>query len=92
MGVLELFTKIMGFETHKSKVEKFKILMAEHGVTPENTIFITDTLGDIKEAHKVNIRTIAETFGFHTRERLALGTPFTIVDSWKEIEEALDEL
>ena len=91
-GVLGLFAQILGVETHESKVEKFKILMEHNGITSENAVFITDTLGDIIEARKVGIKTIAETFGFHDRERLAQGEPFTIVDSWEEIEETLSEL
>lgn len=92
LDLLELFTRVMGQETHRSKVEKFKMLMDQNGITPKDTIFITDTLGDIKEANKVGIRTIAETFGFHPRERLALGEPLKIVDSWAEIENCLKEL
>jgi phosphoglycolate phosphatase len=88
-GALALFTCIMGAETHKSKVEKLKMLMAEYGVTPENALFITDTLGDIKEAHKVGLRTIAETFGYHDRARLVLGAPYRIVDTWEELEQAI---
>lgn len=91
-GVLPLFVRIMGLETHRSKVEKFKMLIEENGITPENTIFVTDTLGDIKEAEKVGIKTIAETFGFHDRERLAQGNPFRIVDSWDEIEQTISNL
>ncbi len=68
------------------------MLMTENGVTIANTIFVTDTLGDIREATKVGIRTIAETFGFHNRERLKLGDPFRIVDSWEEIEAVVHEL
>jgi len=90
--ILNLFSGIMGVETHPSKIEKFKMLMQENGVTIENTVFVTDTLGDVKEAHKVKIRTIAETFGFHDRNRLELGNPFKIVDSWDEIEKAISEL
>ena len=91
-GLLTYFTRIMGVETHKSKVEKFKLLTNEYGITPNNSIFITDTLGDIREAHKVGIRTIAETFGFHDRKRLELGHPFRIVNSWDEIESTVREL
>jgi len=90
--LLGLFIRVMGKETHESKVEKFTILNTDHAVTPENALFITDTLGDIKEAHKVNIRTIAETFGFHNRERLMIGKPFRIADSWEEIEEIVSSL
>ncbi len=91
-GILKLFVRVMGVETHTSKVEKFKILIAECDVTPLNSVFVTDTLGDVKEAHKVQIRTIAETFGFHSRERLVQGVPFKIVDSWEEIEHVIATL
>ncbi|HEY0010650.1 MAG TPA: HAD-IA family hydrolase [Candidatus Paceibacterota bacterium] len=91
-GLLPLFVRIMGEETHPSKVEKFKLLFEEHEVTPDTCVFITDTLGDIREAHKVGVRSIAETFGFHDRERLALGEPFAIADSWEEIEDIISSL
>lgn len=91
-GVAGLFTRIMGEEMHRSKVEKFKILIEQNGITPDNSIFITDTLGDVKEANKVNIKTIAETFGYHDRARLAQGNPFKIADSWDEIEQVLHDL
>ncbi len=91
-GILGLFERVLGAETNFSKVAKFKILMNEHGVTTGNTIFVTDTLGDIKEATKVGLRTIAETFGFHPRERLAQGNPYALVDSWKEIENEILKL
>jgi phosphoglycolate phosphatase len=88
-GTSELFARIMGAETHKSKAEKFRMLMAEYAVTPENALFITDTLGDIREAHRVGLRTIAETFGYHDRARLALGEPYRLVDTWDELERAI---
>jgi phosphoglycolate phosphatase len=91
-GILNLFARVMGEETHRSKVEKFRMLMQSEDINPENSIFVTDTLGDIKEAHKVGIRTIAETFGFHNRERLQQGNPFRIADSWEEIEETIRRL
>lgn len=88
--ISHLFKRVMGRETHVSKVEKFKMLMRENEISPDNILFITDTLGDIKEAHTVGIRTIAETFGFHNRERLELGRPYRIVDTWEEIEQVIE--
>jgi len=90
--VIQFFSRIMGAETHLSKAHKFRILMEEERVTPENSVFITDTLGDVKEAHKVGLRTIGETFGFHDRERLQQGDPFKIADSWEEIEKIIYEI
>ena len=89
-GLLDLFSRIFGQETHFSKVEKFKILIHEEGVNEGNSVFVTDTLGDIKEAHVVGVKTIAETFGFHNRARLEIGEPYALVDSWEEIEQAIE--
>ena len=58
----------------------------------DKSTFVTDTLGDIKEANKLNIKTIAETFGFHNRQRLEKGKPYAIVDSWDELESELTRI
>lgn len=86
------FKNVYGFEAHKSKVEKFKILLEEENISPEECLFITDTLGDIKEANEVNIKTIGVTWGFHNRERLEKGNCETIIDSPKEIIKAIRKI
>ena len=91
-GIIHIFDRVLGVETHKSKVEKFKILMIEHGVTDENAIFVTDTLGDIFEAKKVGIRTIAVDFGFHERERLEKGKPLKIISDFRHLLPELEQL
>lgn len=55
----EYFTSVLGADVHTSKVEKFKMAMTAAAVSAEETIFITDTLGDIREANHVGIDTIA---------------------------------
>lgn len=86
------FDAIYGYNTHKSKITKFEMLRDQFGIDFDETVFITDTLGDIKEGNKVGVKVIAETFGFHSRERLAQGSPYKIVDSWKEIEQEITTL
>lgn len=83
------FTKILGVETHKSKVEKFKILFNETCLIKENFNFITDTLGDVLEGNKAGVKTVAVDFGYHERERLEKGQPFRIISSFEELEEIL---
>ena len=58
----------------------------------DETVFITDTVGDIKEGNKVGVKVIAETFGFHPRERLEQEESYAVVDSWDEIEEKIRNL
>ena len=80
-----LFKEVLGKETHHSKIEKFSFLFKKYNLLKEDCIFITDTLGDILEANKVGLKTIAVDFGFHERERLEKGNPFKIVSHFNEI-------
>jgi phosphoglycolate phosphatase len=82
---LSLFKEVLGFETHKKKDFKFQILFDKYEITKNDCVFVTDTLGDILEANKLDIKTIAVDFGFHERERLKKGNPFKIVSSFDEI-------
>jgi len=84
-GLRACFASVYGMETHRSKVAKFKMILTSAKLDPSEVLFVTDTLGDVREAAVVGISTIAETFGFHNRERLVQGNPYKIVDTWDEI-------
>jgi len=88
-GVAHLFDEVWGAATHKSKVEKLKGLMKAHHVLPEETVFVTDTLGDIREAREAGIESVAVTWGFHPKERLLKGNPQSVVETPKELLEVL---
>jgi len=91
-GLTDCFEAVYGYNTHKSKIVKFEMIRDTFNVDLGEAIFITDTLGDIREANKLGIKTIAETFGFHNRERLQHGDPHMIVDTWDEIEAEIQKL
>jgi phosphoglycolate phosphatase len=80
---------VLGVETHKSKEVKFGIIFEETGLLKDECVFVTDTLGDILEANKVGVRTIAVTFGYHDEKRLAKGNPSVLVSDFKEISQNL---
>lgn len=87
-GVKELFDFIGTAEVSKSKAEKFGIIEKELGVKNENTLFITDTLGDLREADEAGVPTICVTWGVHdieyfTREKHK--NLVGIVDSFEEL-------
>lgn len=84
-----IFKEVLGTEKHLSKVEKFKYLFEKYGLQADDCVFITDTLGDILEGHKVGIRTIAVDWGFHDQERLEKGKPYRIVSNFSEISDIL---
>lgn len=91
-GVEHLFGLILGQEAHASKVQKFLHLFNAKGFTADETVYLTDTLGDLTEAHNVGIRTIAVTFGYHPEAVLTRGNPTVLAHSWNEVEAAVHTL
>jgi len=89
---LDYFDEVLGAKFHKSKVEKFKYLFKKYNLKADECVFISDTLGDILEGHKVGIRTIAVDFGFHDRKRLEKGNPFKIVSSFDEMLKVIENM
>jgi len=73
------FQKIFGATTHRSKVEKFKMIFKQYNLQPQECLFITDTVGDIKEAREINIQSIAVTWGYHDEKFLSTHKPLAIV-------------
>lgn len=80
-NLLSYFTEIMGNDVHKSKVEKIKMVFDKYNAKNTDCIFITDTLGDMREASHTEVATIGVSWGFHMRETLMQGKPFKIVES-----------
>jgi len=81
----QFFQKIFGSTTHKSKVEKFKMIFKQYNLQPQECLFITDTVGDIKEARKVNIQSIAVTWGYHDEKFLSAHKPLAIAHNADEL-------
>lgn len=84
-GLRDSFAKVYGADVHLNKVKKISMALADFGIAPAETIFITDTLGDIREAAKAGITSIAVTWGFHSHEILQTGNPLVIVHSPEEL-------
>lgn len=61
---LDFFDTIYGTEISKSKVEKFNKIFNHYGVKPEDCYFVTDTVGDVKEAYELSLPTILVTWGY----------------------------
>ena len=64
-GILSLFDLIATAEVSKSKVEKFLLIKKKYGVNKKDIVFVTDALGDVREAGIAEIPTIAVTWGVH---------------------------
>ncbi len=75
------FEEILGSDFLFSKKEKIDHALAKYGIPPERTFYIGDTTGDIVEARAAGVRTVAVTWGWHSRERLAAAHPDFLVDT-----------
>ena len=92
-GITHLFDYIATAEVSKSKIEKFKLIQNKYSVDKEDIVFITDTLGDVKEADIAGITTIAVTWGFHNRsyfEKENHPNLISIIDTIEELGEFIN--
>ncbi len=87
--IVSVFKEILGLESYRLKVDKFKFIFGKHNLRSEDCIFVTDTLGDILEANEVNVKTVAVDFGYHNRETLAKGSPYKIISHLRELAEIM---
>lgn len=85
-GIDDCFLELLGADVEKSKVKKIRTALDEFNVAPTDAVFITDTLGDIREAAKVDVRSVAVSWGFHERSLLEDGRPYAIADTPDELE------
>ncbi len=65
-----------------TKENMIKEIMNKFESKPEETIMITDTVGDIKLAKKMGLKNIAVTWGFHSKKILKTTEPDFIADSF----------
>lgn len=84
------FKEVFGNDVHASKIEKMNMLFKKYDLRPDDCVFVTDTLGDMREAEKVGVGVIGVSWGFHEHERLQKGNPFKIVDHPHELPEAVE--
>lgn len=83
------FTDVMGKDIHTSKVEKMRMIFEKHGTTADDCVFITDTLGDMREAEEHGMGAIGVSWGMHAHATLEKGIPFRIVEKPSELPDAV---
>ncbi|MEN9605060.1 MAG: hypothetical protein RJB39_745 [Candidatus Parcubacteria bacterium] len=91
-GILDLFSFIASRELSTSKIEKFKVIAERFSTQVEEMLFITDTIGDIREAYAAKVPTIAVTWGVHTAEEFShepADSILAIVNTTDELETLL---
>jgi phosphoglycolate phosphatase len=80
-GFAPYFQEIFGSDVGFSKKAKIACALKKYGISGDKTFYIGDTAGDIVEARDAGVRSVAVTWGWHSRERLAAVRPDFLVDT-----------
>jgi len=86
------FPMVLGFEASTSKVVKLKHIFSELGVTEDDCVMVTDTLGDIREATKAKVQSVAVSWGFHDIKTLQKGNPAALATNPDQLPELISSL
>ncbi len=85
-NILSYFNDILGSKfIDTNKTERIKTVFKNYGVGAKDCVFITDTLGDIREAASVGVQSIGVTWGFQKKENLIKGNPLRIAEKPEEL-------
>lgn len=84
------FSDILGNDVHRSKQVKIGMVLERHGLSSQNSIFISDTLGDAYEAKAAGVQTIGVTWGYQSKDSLIKEAFFAIVETPKQLVESVE--
>lgn len=79
------FKDVLGADFGYSKVEKIHHVMDSFQVGKDRTYYIGDTTGDIKEARAAGVKTVAVTWGWHSKEKLETVSPDYLIEAVAEL-------
>ena len=82
-GVDDYFTDIMGDVLDKTKV--INTLIEKNGFSPSETAYVGDMVHDIEAGREAGVVTIAVSWGFQSKQKLADNNPDHLIDDIKEI-------
>ena len=85
-NIYSYFDNIVGSNfIDANKTERMKMVFKKYGVGLKDCLFITDTLGDIKEAGSLSVQSVGVNWGFQEKENLLKGKPFSIAEKPEEL-------
>ena len=87
---IEYFEKIYGSDKGESKVKKISLIKSFY--KDKNYFYIGDTTGDIIEGKQACVKTVAVTWGWHSKNILIAQKPDYIVDSPEDLIELINSI
>lgn len=88
----ENFSDILGIDVNSNKTIKINSLLEKYKINPKDAVFITDSLGDILEAAKCDVKSIAVTWGLHDKETLEKGNPVVLIGNPEDLHDAIQDV
>ncbi len=83
------FFDILGADVHSNKTIKINSLLEKYNLKSSGAVFVTDSLGDIKEGNICGVQSIGVTWGIHPIETLEKGNPIAIINDPRELFECI---
>ena len=80
-----IFQDILGSDFMFSKKEKILHAVKKYQIMLNDTYYIGDTTGDIKEGKQAGIKTVGVTWGWHSKEKMAAAKPDYLFDNPQEL-------
>ncbi|MBI2442352.1 MAG: HAD family hydrolase [Candidatus Levybacteria bacterium] len=84
-GIKDCFNEIVGAEQKGTKKEKLEKIITDQDMRSEESYFITDTSGDIREGQEVGMKTVAVVWGYHGKIRLGKVKPDFIANTPQQL-------
>ncbi|MDD3711245.1 MAG: HAD family hydrolase [Patescibacteria group bacterium] len=86
------FKEVLGCQFSSSKIKKIEYLLDKYSLKKNEVLFITDTIGDLKEAKIAGIESIAVSWGYHHEDLLKTEKPFQVIHNFEELKGLIDYL
>ncbi|MBI4250765.1 HAD hydrolase-like protein [Candidatus Uhrbacteria bacterium] len=92
-GISQHFGAVLGKDVHPKKTHKMQTYLAKFGGQKQpKSLLVTDSLGDIEEAHSLAIPSLAVSWGYHPEQTLRKGNPHAIVHKPEDLPQMIRDL
>lgn len=82
---LDRYFEVVSGSNAESKARELHKAMSAVGSSPDETAFVTDTVGDIRIGKRLGLETLAVSWGFHGEEDLRKVKPAYIFSSHRDL-------
>ncbi len=79
------FRDILSADFSLSKREKIEYAINQWKTGKNRTFFVGDTIGDVKEAKAAGVKSVAVTWGWHSKDRISKENPDHIIETPEEL-------